>query len=319
MAMALIAVTSLGTGGKIASVNDKLQTHKVVNDIHSSSTLLYEGGNIITSSSSLLSLSLLLLNLPFIVYDRSYIVLKCPFLVVYVAVRAEAVESSILGRFPKDEVIRLKWIQAIRENNRESFVLSDYSRICDSHFITDDYQKRPDLIKLIPKAVPSVFNCTGTVKPNIKQKRLVTKSNIKSVKKCYDYLSEHNYVLKLPDISPTSADISLEISVDPSKCMVQTLKVGDNFISEPYMINISGSRKQSLENPIIDLTTDTAENNSENRINLQKILEKNWRDIATTQTATIKNLKKKIKVLQQKIRRQNSKIGVLKNRLENVY
>lgn len=189
--------------------------------------------------------------------------------------------------------------------------------------------------------MPSIFKCPGTVKHNVKQKRLVTESNIKSVRKCYDYLSEHNYVLKLPDTHSMSEDIGSEITVDPATCMVQTLKVGSNFISDPYVINLSRSREPNLEiyesnsythnkcnnflqllffiyiidiclylfiDPTIDFITESDKNQSK----LEKILEKNWREIATTQTATIKNLKKKIKVLQQKIRRQNSKIGTLK-------
>jgi len=146
-------------------------------------------------------------------------------------------------RFPKDESRRKLWVQAIR---RENFVPTNNSMVCHNHFTEDDYQKRPDLIKLTNIAVPSVSICMENVKRNIQKKNVVMESNLKSSqksdRKCYDVLTDHSYVMKFSETLPVE-----EISIDPSTCMIQTLKVGENFINEPCVIDLSKSKEPTLD------------------------------------------------------------------------
>lgn len=114
--------------------------------------------------------------------------------------------------------------------------------VCHNHFTEDDYQKRPDLVKLTNKAVPSVSISVENIKRNIQKKKMVMDSNSKlsqnSERKCYDILTDHTYVLKIPE--PASVE---EIAIDPSTCMIQTLKVGEHFIDEPCVIDLSKSKE----------------------------------------------------------------------------
>lgn len=86
------------------------------------------------------------------------------------------------------------------------------------------------------RAEPSVVNRPRIVQ-NIKRKRSATDLNpVES----YDYLSEHNYVQKLPDVpSPDFDDIGSEVTIDPSTCMVQTLKVGKHVIHDPCEVDLT--------------------------------------------------------------------------------
>lgn len=141
-------------------------------------------------------------------------------------------------RFPKDEDRRIMWVQAI---HREDFVPTNNSMICNAHFTKDDYQKRPDLIKLTNKAIPSVFNYPASLSRNTKIKKEVMvidfDSSLKPIKKCYNYnLSDHTYVLKLPEPAVTKENTPEKSLIDPSMCMIQTLNVGSNdIIDEPNL------------------------------------------------------------------------------------
>ena len=57
-------------------------------------------------------------------------------------------------RFPKDAVLRAKWIRATR---REKFDPSEYAVLCSRHFLEEDLEKRSKYIKVKKGAVPSVF------------------------------------------------------------------------------------------------------------------------------------------------------------------
>lgn len=58
---------------------------------------------------------------------------------------------------------------------------------------------------------------------------------------------------------------------------------------------------------IIDLTADS-DDSSDNSDRLDNNFYKNWQSVITSNTNTIRNLKKKVKVLQQKVKRQELKI-----------
>jgi len=133
-------------------------------------------------------------------------------------------------RFPKDENRRLLWIQAL---HRDNFVPTKNTLICEAHFTTNDYQKRPDLIKLTNIAVPSIFNCQKNGKQNISQKKCMN-SRLKSsqipARKRHGILSDHTYVQKLPEELIISEDIGFQKSVVPSKYVVHTSKTGDSRV-----------------------------------------------------------------------------------------
>lgn len=63
--------------------------------------------------------------------------------------------------------------------------------------------------------------------------------------------------------------------------------------------------------PIIDLTLDS-DDDSDNTEILDKKSFKNWKAIVISNSVVIKNLKKKVKCLQLKVRRQDTTIGSLK-------
>lgn len=130
--------------------------------------------------------------------------------------------------------------------------------ICNAHFTIDDYQKRPDLIKLTNRAVPSVFNCAENEKKrSVNQKNLAIGSDFKhsekTVRKCYDILSDHTYVLKLPESSVKYSSNSVDNSFDPSSCMIQTLKVIENVKIEPKPLDLSMSNKPTFNDNKSDL------------------------------------------------------------------
>lgn len=61
----------------------------------------------------------------------------------------------ILFRFPKDIVLRKKWILATKRLN---FVPSNHSFICAKHFHQADFETHCEITKLKKDAVPSIFD-----------------------------------------------------------------------------------------------------------------------------------------------------------------
>ncbi|CAI6377215.1 unnamed protein product [Macrosiphum euphorbiae] len=169
-----------------------------------------------------------------------------------------------------DVTRRLQWIQAL---DRENFVPTNNILICESHFTTNDYQKRPDLIKLTHTAVPRL------------------KSSRMPARKLHSHLLDHTYVLKLPEeiIPEVTEDIGFQKLIGPSKCVVHTLDADESHPS----FKIPESFKKTFQPP-----------------------EKNWERIPMIQQNTIHDLRKKVKFLQQKIRRYSSTIETLKEQLD---
>ena len=82
-----------------------------------------------------------------------------------------SVKNSSLSfhRFPSAERnndLRRAWLQAIRRDVGPNFQITSNTRVCSSHFLSDDYRKSPfssiDLGQsrrnLLPEAVPSLFS-----------------------------------------------------------------------------------------------------------------------------------------------------------------
>jgi len=146
-------------------------------------------------------------------------------------------------RFPRDVNRRSQWIKAL---GRENFVPTNNTFICEAHFTTNDYQKRPDLIKLTQTAVPSIFNCQENEKQIASLKKVMNlglKSSRTPARKRHSHLSDHTYVLKLPEESIISEDISFQKSISASDCIVHTLNT-----SESCVLAIPQSSIQTLRN-----------------------------------------------------------------------
>ena len=153
-------------------------------------------------------------------------------------------------RFPRDLTRRLQWIQAL---DRENFVPTNNILICEAHFTTNDYQKRPDLIKLTHTAVPSIFKGRVNEKQNASLKKVMDsglKSSRMPARKRHSNLSDHTYVLKLPEeiIPEVTEDIGFQKLIGPSKCVVHTLDAG-----ESRMLDVSQSNIQTSTNIEINL------------------------------------------------------------------
>lgn len=122
------------------------------------------------------------------------------------------------------------WLKAI---NREDFVPTINSMVCNAHFTKDDYQNRPDLVKLTNKAVPSVFNGQGYVRQIVKQNK-----EIKPVRK-YNNLSDHTYVLKIPEENHELSTTSTEIKSKQCNSSISVIKTINDFNDLQKKSNIS--------------------------------------------------------------------------------
>jgi len=61
--------------------------------------------------------------------------------------------KSFLYRFPRNNILKEKWIAAIKRNN----FIPTYHRICNIHFTENDFVERPDIKRLKETAVPTLF------------------------------------------------------------------------------------------------------------------------------------------------------------------
>lgn len=167
------------------------------------------------------------------------------------------------------------------------------------------------------------YVCSRNVKLQKINSNSDSKSSERHVKKFHDKLSDHSYVLKLP-ASSTSDEMS------SGKGTVRNLKLNDKDLpcidltgsDKPICKSTNKSSKRIESNLLINIII--------NRIFLFLILifidlnlinfdnksfenkEIDWREVVSAQAIIIKELRKKVKVLQQKIRRHNTKIETLR-------
>lgn len=65
--------------------------------------------------------------------------------------------------FPSDELLRKKWLHAIRRDVGKEFSLIDTTKVCSRHFKQEDLKKTlAGLVRLKPGAIPSVFSWVRT-------------------------------------------------------------------------------------------------------------------------------------------------------------
>ena len=64
-------------------------------------------------------------------------------------------------RFPKDSVLRQKWIDALR---RENFNPSKYVVVCSAHFRTENFGRSSlCMVRLLENVIPSIFQAFRTI------------------------------------------------------------------------------------------------------------------------------------------------------------
>ncbi|XP_044761640.1 THAP domain-containing protein 1-like [Coccinella septempunctata] len=195
-------------------------------------------------------------------------------------------KSLPFHRFPLQhpDILQL-WINAI---GRKNWHPSKFSKICGEHFLPSDYQQTFGKKKLLKTdAVPSVFNIAGhptrTSAVHIKTEVIEEPMNVD---------------INFPDVnapSPSTAGLNTSaVSEDPNICpkidlpsisvaTPTTFSVSDDINSHLLINSPSTSTKQKV---FVDHASQTAEN---------------------YQTAS--NLKRKLKTLQQKIKRRDIQIS----------
>lgn len=175
------------------------------------------------------------------------------------------------------------------------------------------------------------YVCSGNVKLQKMNLNSDSKSSQKHVKKIHDKLSDHSYVLKLPASSAPDETSS-------GKGTVQNLKLDDKV--EPCIIDLTESDKpicRSTNKSTKRIESNLFYNIINNYIFTSLIFvfidlnlvhfdkksfenkEIDWREVVSAQAIMIKELRKKVKVLQQKIRRHNTKIEALRVSNLNLY
>ena len=61
-------------------------------------------------------------------------------------------------QFPREKIVKKKWIQAIRRDEGKDFKISDSTKVCSRHFRNEDLKKTlAGKICLKPGAIPSIF------------------------------------------------------------------------------------------------------------------------------------------------------------------
>ena len=66
-------------------------------------------------------------------------------------------------QFPREKIVKKKWIQAIRRDEGKDFKISDSTKVCSRHFRNEDLKKTlAGKICLKPGAIPSIFSWIRT-------------------------------------------------------------------------------------------------------------------------------------------------------------
>ena len=77
-------------------------------------------------------------------------------------------------QFPREKIIKMKWIQAIRRDEGKDSEISDSTKVCSRHFRNEDLKKTlAGKICLKPGAIPSIFSWIRT-SPRKRKERLRT-------------------------------------------------------------------------------------------------------------------------------------------------
>ncbi|XP_025409381.1 THAP domain-containing protein 1-like [Sipha flava] len=182
--------------------------------------------------------------------------------------------TTKLFRFPIDEIRRQKWVDSIQ---RDNFIPTKYSRLCSLHFNNSEFVEAPEKLILKNTAIPSNFNYA------------------KRATKCLSNKFDHDYSSSVSSLSniiniPTNSNtlttfpnVPIDSGVENAGCNYEAIDltfIGPNFSQSPHTPTYTPTLKRKFNKKLFDTPKKT-------------------------------DLKNRIKLLQQTVRRQNTKINYL--------
>ncbi|GAB1868586.1 THAP domain-containing protein 4 [Camponotus japonicus] len=238
-------------------------------------------------------------------------------------------------RFPLKDKCRLTaWLNAIK---RENWTPSKYDTVCNEHFTANDFLPCREAYKtfLRPTAVPSIF--PSSIKRKKYKIRKVDNKNKRNegddVEKDKSYETNftniHNNIDNIIDqnINDSHINIQLEINDETIENMHTIVDVRD-VIEDPniYNVNVNSNiiletcnqETAAIEEPTSPLICKPME------IEIKQVNDYNSLDsikshrIKNLPTPTEVNLRHKIRMLQQKLRRRDAKIIYLRRLLTHL-
>lgn len=191
----------------------------------------------------------------------------------------------MINRFPKDEKRVDCWLKAIKLK----IIPTKYTRICSEHFKANDYKTavgNRNHILLKDDAIPSVFNSTLSDNPNT---------------------SKNSVVIDIG--SPTDIPISLEDPITSKRRLFGNISIPSDVPSTSCNEDVT-TPKRFKRNATFSPDQYNSTDNSPCRPSyiLPKKGRPNNKNLPTPVTPIKRKLKSRVKVLQQKVRRLNSKI-----------
>ncbi|XP_044749195.1 THAP domain-containing protein 2-like isoform X2 [Coccinella septempunctata] len=191
-------------------------------------------------------------------------------------------ENIKFHKFPKDEVLRKKWLLAVR---RKDFIPKDSSLICSKHFVEEDYYINVHGNKnLKVGSVPSVFDFPGKIQKKTPRRKLIRKG------------------VEEPNVEEENGPSTSLSSSNLFKRDVTTTSV----LTESTLARQPKRRKR--QNPIY--MGDFEEDDLQNPVKRRKYWE--------ISQATLRKQQKTIKMLRIKTRRYENKISSLNSLLDDL-
>lgn len=239
-------------------------------------------------------------------------------------------------RFPLKDKCRLTaWLNAIK---RENWTPSKYDTVCNEHFTANDFVPCREAYKtfLRPTAIPSIF--PSSTKSNKRKKyktRTIDNENKKNeednIEKNNSY--EGNFTnINIEIDSTIDKDINnshINIQSEISNENIENVHTIEDVIEEPntYNGNINGninletcnSETGVIEEPCVTSSIYESMKIEKNRVNNYDSLDcLRLHCIKKSPTSTEVNLRHKIRMLQQKLRRRDAKIIYLRRLLTHL-
>ncbi|XP_025261805.1 THAP domain-containing protein 1 B-like [Camponotus floridanus] len=233
--------------------------------------------------------------------------------------------------FPfKDACQLTAWLNAIK---RQDWTPSKYDRICNEHFTTNDYLHRPDAhyTHLKPTAVPSIF--PSSIKSNRKNQCKIMKIDNENEKDEIDAIEKNS---KIHENCLTNIHIKINSTIEQDiyDSRVNIQSEGENIENVHTIVDVTEESNVNSDINVETYDPGTVEtedpcmisssiyesmNIEENQINDYDNLDcSKLHRIKKSPTLTEINLRHKIRILQQKLRRRDAKIIYLQRVLTNL-
>jgi len=201
-------------------------------------------------------------------------------------------------RFPLKDPNKLQlWVDAVK---RKGFNPNNSSRVCSDHFLRSDFVARPGgsyKLKLKDESVPS----------------LLMSRSLEPPKKCCNIEIIHETPLQGTSMTTTH---NLNPTVLKSQESVEPVAIDLSLTSAPPNVNLTPIKTPHSISPLLKTPSKCTQNSTTlvtpaRRLNFPK-------SPITRSTPTKTKLKKKLKLLQQKVRRQRLKINSLQQLLKSL-